>query len=335
MPAFATASASGRPNILLLLFSGKDDHHGIRTTSHIVFHGQCSDTGPGRGHGVREPARCATWANVSGFTGPFDFFDNPDTQGFVAESGDAIIVAFRGTQPNRPMDWFVDARATRETGITTSARSTTVSTARSGKYGASLLPKGEVLPKRLVNRGNKTIWITGHSLGGALAELCAAQAMFVSRIPVQGVYTFGQPRVGNKDFAAAVNEKLGSGIFRFVNDRDIVPRVPLFTMGFCHYGSQTFFDSDGQGTDAPFAVETLKGALALGKGAFNLAVIGQAAGLIADGVKGLFKGEITEEHEKAFRERAISILKGGVEKIEDHNMEKNYLVRLKTKLPQA
>ena len=53
------------------------------------------------------PERCAKWANVSGFTGAFDFFDNHDTQGFVAESGDAIIVAFRGTQPNRPMDWFV------------------------------------------------------------------------------------------------------------------------------------------------------------------------------------------------------------------------------------
>ena len=188
----------------------------------------------------REPAQCAKWATVSGFTGPFDFFDNADTQGFVAESGDAIIVAFRGTQPNRPMDWFVDARATR------GKWDHNVGQVHDGFYSALrkvwgvTLPKGEVLPKRLVNRGNKTIWITGHSLGGALAELCAAQAMFVSHIPVQGVYTFGQPRVGNKDFAAAVNEKLGSGIFRFVNDRDIVPRVPLFTMGFCHYGNQTF-----------------------------------------------------------------------------------------------
>jgi hypothetical protein len=61
----------------------------------------------------REPATCAKWAAVSGFTGPFDFFDNAGTQGFVAESTDAINVAFRGTQPNRPMDWFVDFRATR------------------------------------------------------------------------------------------------------------------------------------------------------------------------------------------------------------------------------
>jgi triacylglycerol lipase len=281
----------------------------------------------------REPAQCAKWATVSGFTGPSDFFDNADTQGFVAESGDAIIVAFRGTQPNRPMDWFVDARATRGNW------DHNVGQVHDGFYNALrkvwgvALPKGEVLPKRLVNRGNKTIWITGHSLGGALAELCAAQAMFVSKIPVQGVYTFGQPRVGNKDFAAAVNDKLGSGIYRFVNDRDIVPRVPLFTMGFCHYGNQTFYDSDGNGTDAPSAVETLKGALALGKGAFNPAVIGQAAGLIADGLKGLAKGDLTEEQEKAFRERATNILRGGIEKIDDHDMVKHYLVRLGTSLP--
>jgi putative lipase involved disintegration of autophagic bodies len=28
----------------------------------------------------------------------------------------------------------------------------------------------EILPRRLLNRGNKMIWITGHSLGGALAS---------------------------------------------------------------------------------------------------------------------------------------------------------------------
>jgi triacylglycerol lipase len=283
----------------------------------------------------QEPARCAKWAAASGFTGAFDFFDNHDTQGFVAEGGEAIVVAFRGTQPNRPMDWFVDFRATRghwdhnvgevHDGFYTALRQV---------WGVTLA-NGEVLPRRLVNRGNKTIWITGHSLGGALAELCAAQAMFVSRIPVQGVYTFGQPRVGNKDFANAVNEKLGSGIYRFVNDRDIVPRVPLFSMGFCHYGNQTFFDHDGNSTDAQSAVETLAGALKFGKAVFNLAVAGQVAGLVKDGISAIIHGDATEDNEKAFRERATNILKGGVEKIDDHNMEKHYLVRLKTSLPQV
>jgi triacylglycerol lipase len=280
------------------------------------------------------PERCAKWAKVSGFTGALDFFYNHDTQGFVAESGDAIVVAFRGTEPNRPMDWFVDFRATCDPWDHKDAGKV-----HSGFYNALrnvwgvTLPNGEVLPRRLVNRGSKTIWITGHSLGGALAELCAAQALFVSRIPVQGVYTFGQPRVGTKDFADAVNAKLGSGIFRFVNDRDIVPRVPLFSMGFCHYGSQRFFDHAGESSAVDSAVETLKDAFTFAKGALNLAVLGQVSGLLTDGFKHIITDGFTDEQERAFRERAIEILKGGVEKIDDHSMHNHYLVRLKTSLP--
>jgi triacylglycerol lipase len=280
------------------------------------------------------PERCAKWAKVSGFTGAFDFFDNQDTQGFVTESGDAIVVAFRGTQPNRPMDWFVDFRATCDPWDHKNAGKV-----HSGFYSALrkvwgvTLANSEVLPRRLVNRGSKPIWITGHSLGGALAVLCAAQALFVSKVPVQGVYTFGQPRVGTKDFADAVNAKLGSGIFRFVNDRDIVPRVPLFSMGFCHYGGQRFFDHAGESSVADSAVETVKEAFTLAKGALNLAVLGQVAGLVTDGFKHIVSGGFTDEQERAFRERAVEILKGGVEKIDDHSMHKHYLVRLKTSLP--
>jgi hypothetical protein len=175
--------------------------------------------------------------------------------------------------------------------------------------------------------------MTGHSLGGALAELCAAQALFVSRIPVQGVYTFGQPRVGTKDFADAVHARLGSGIFRFVNDRDIVPRVPLFSMGFCHYGSQRFFDNAGEARIADSAVETVRDAFTLAKGAINVAALGQIGGLLTDALRNIVAGGFTDEQEKAFRERAVEILKGGVEKIDDHSMHKHYLVRLKTSLP--
>jgi len=282
----------------------------------------------------KDPRRCEKWARTSGFTGAFDFFDNRDTQGFVAESNDAILVAFRGTQPNRPMDWFADFRATCDPWDHTNAGKV-----HSGFYSALrkvwgvTLANGEILPRRLVNRGSKTVWITGHSLGGALAELCAAQALFVSKIPVQGVYTFGQPRVGTKDFADAVNAKLGSGIFRFVNDRDIVPRVPLFSMGFCHYGGQRFFDHAGESSVADSAVETVKEAFTLAKGALNLAVLGQVAGLVTDGFKHIVSGGFTDEQERAFRESAVEILKGGVEKIDDHSMHKHYLVRLKTSLP--
>jgi triacylglycerol lipase len=271
----------------------------------------------------KDPRRCEKWARTSGFTGAFDFFDNRDTQGFVAESNDAILIAFRGTQPDRAMDWFVDAGAVHR------KWDHDAGTVHTGFYDALhavwgvTLAKGEVLPRRLLNRGSKTIWITGHSLGGALAELCAAQAVFVSKIDVQGVYTFGQPRVGDKAFADAVGAKLGSGIFRFVNHRDIVPRVPLFSAQFCHYGNQTFFDQDGKPTEQASAVETLAGALKFGAAVFNVHILGQAIGLIKDSL----------EHERAFKETAKSLLKLGVEKIDDHNMEEHYLARLNSTLP--
>ena len=249
----------------------------------------------------KAPQRCEKWARATGFTGAFDFFDNQDTQGFVAESNDAILVAFRGTQPDRAMDWFVDAGAVHR------KWDHDAGTVHTGFYDALHavwgvpLAKGEVLPRRLLNRGSKTIWITGHSLGGALAELCAAQAVFVSKIDVQGVYTFGQPRVGNKAFADAVGAKLGSGIFRFVNHRDIVPRVPLFSAQFCHYGNQTFFDQDGKPTEQPSAVETLAGALKFGAAVFNYNIIGQAIGLIKDSL----------EHEQAFTLQGLhAVLRG-------------------------
>ena len=56
---------------------------------------------------------------------------------------------------------------------------------------------------------------------------------------------------------------------------------------------------------------------------FNLNLVGQAFSIIKDSL----------EHEQAFKETAKSLLKLGVEKIDDHNMEMHYLARLNTKLP--
>ena len=41
-----------------------------------------------------------------------------------------------------------------------------------------------------------SVWYTGHSLGGALASLATAQ-MRRQEVPVDGLYTFGQPRTGS------------------------------------------------------------------------------------------------------------------------------------------
>lgn len=77
--------------------------------------------------------------------------------------------------------------------------------------------------------------ITGHSLGGALAILCAVdfQQSFGN---VDLVYTFGQPRVGNDKFAAYYTSIFGSNSFRLINYADTVVHSPPKAFGFLHHG---------------------------------------------------------------------------------------------------
>ena len=72
-------------------------------------------------------------------------------------------------------------------------------------------------------------------MGAALATLFAYRYS-----KVQGVYTFGSPRVGNDDFREHINVK----IYRIVNNDDIVPRVSP-RGAYVHVGELKFIDGDG------------------------------------------------------------------------------------------
>lgn len=72
--------------------------------------------------------------------------------------------------------------------------------------------------------------LTGHSLGGAVANI-AALAMHWTRDP--DVVTFGSPRWGNKTACWTVNQKT-RGMLRFVNNNDIVPLLPCFLGPWTH-----------------------------------------------------------------------------------------------------
>ena len=59
-----------------------------------------------------------------------------------------------------------------------------------------------------------------------------------SRLPVDGLYTFGAPRVGNKNFADRLKLELdGAAHWRVVNEGDLVPHVPPESF-FSHAGNR-------------------------------------------------------------------------------------------------
>jgi len=88
------------------------------------------------------------------------------------------------------------------------------------------------------------IYVTGHSLGGALANLGALE-LKRRKLPIKAVYTFGQPRVGNATFASIYNDSLGDRTWRIVNGNDIVPRSPLWITGYRHSATEIFLPPGG------------------------------------------------------------------------------------------
>ncbi|MCA8954566.1 MAG: lipase family protein [Planctomycetes bacterium] len=75
--------------------------------------------------------------------------------------------------------------------------------------------------------GRRKLFLTGHSLGGALATLAAIRLAREEKIPVQGVHTYASPRVGNDEFRVVYHATQHlRKTQRWVNGLDLVPMFP-------------------------------------------------------------------------------------------------------------
>ena len=75
------------------------------------------------------------------------------------------------------------------------------------------------------HRPGQAIWLSGHSLGAALATITSARLM-AAGFEVAPLYTHASPRVGDTQFAENFYEQIGERHYRFVNGVDIVPHLP-------------------------------------------------------------------------------------------------------------
>lgn len=97
--------------------------------------------------------------------------------------------------------------------------------------------------KFLKNTHKKPLFLTGHSLGGAMATIAAARLIQEDH-PFISCYTFGQPRTMMAETARIFNMEAKFRFFRFQNSNDIVTRIPARFMNYSHVGSYLYIDED-------------------------------------------------------------------------------------------
>lgn len=158
-------------------------------------------------------ATLSNWATGAGLSN-VTTFDRGNVQGFFCSAGGVALLAFRGT--SNPGQWLRDVRF-----IPWSHPWGRVH--RGFLEGVNGVELG-LREFDAVAKNAEHVWITGHSLGGALALIAAARWKMKGIAP--SLYTYGQPRVGFGDFADRFAIELPGRLIRFVNQSDIVPRVP-------------------------------------------------------------------------------------------------------------
>ena len=178
------------------------------------------------------------------------YFTGESTQCYVVSNNNFLVIAFRGTE-SRKRENKDDIRDIVKD-IKVDADIRLIGTGKEGKVhrGFSdaldeVWQELEVYVKGLQNEG-RAVWLTGHSLGAALATLAAYRYE-----DVQGLYTFGSPRVGNEEFVRDFRVPA----YRFENNNDIVCKVPPPLPGlYAHTGKLKYIDADGkiQGDMSPW-----------------------------------------------------------------------------------
>lgn len=180
---------------------------------------------------------------INALKGPFI-----DTQAFVCADSDVLLIVFRGTEAMDLKDWLTDAQFN----LTDGPIKNTQNEVHRGFHEAldAAWPQLESAIAEL-RTANQAIWVTGHSLGGALATLAAARLSLGDgvknqQLDVQGLYTFGQPRTGNRSFVTAFDQQFKERSFRFVNNNDIVAEVPPMglPLRYWHIDRLIYIDAD-------------------------------------------------------------------------------------------
>lgn len=163
-----------------------------------------------------------------------------NTQVYVAQNDKVLVIAFRGSQAPTTLDGLKDWLLTNannylilpEGQIGTDFAAAGVGARFHRGFMEALHEIWEPLlatVAQVTESSDRPLWVTGHSLGGALA-LLAAWRLQCNFITVHEVVTFGAPMIGNEAAARAFEQEFAGKIFRYVNFEDPVPLLPSISL---------------------------------------------------------------------------------------------------------
>jgi pimeloyl-ACP methyl ester carboxylesterase len=235
-------------------------------------------------------------------------FSVDNTQAWLGVDGANVVVAFRGTESATTLDGLKDI-------LLTDAMNLLV--VPEGRLGHDLSAAGvgarfhkgfvdaiaeiwEPLAATVdaeLRANDRPLWLTGHSLGGALA-LFAAWLFKRRFVPVHEVCTFGAPMIGNREACAAFDREFAGRVFRYVNGRDPVPKLPTMSLianEFLHVQEERLL-----GKDPMTGIVDVVGAVASKA----------AGGLLSGDLVNEAWGHINEEVASHFLDRYRDLLRG-------------------------
>ncbi|MEW6609724.1 MAG: lipase family protein [bacterium] len=155
-----------------------------------------------------------------------------DTQALGIANDKELIIAFRGTEPDCINDWLTDINIKRTDGIHRGFRKAY----QDIRENIRIIVKDNIF---------KNIYITGHSLGGALATICTLNSLDL-KMNLKGIYTFGAPRCFSKRKSRIYDALYGDISYRIVNNCDIVTRIPTRMSDYHHVAQLVYIDNDGK-----------------------------------------------------------------------------------------
>jgi triacylglycerol lipase len=165
---------------------------------------------------------------ASGWFNLIKTFNKNGTQAFLAKNDEFVVLSFRGTQPDKWEDVRTDLRVLK--------LKTIDGKVHIGFKNAFDDVKDAIVNELRMHKGEMPLYITGHSLGAALATVAVQEIDEEFHDQVAACYTFGSPRVGDGKYEKAIKVPF----YRIVNATDIVTLIPFFLGSFVHVGDTRY-----------------------------------------------------------------------------------------------